>query len=155
MQIFYINLDSDLIKNEQMQLTLSSLGLNESTQRFPGILANKPLHVLSNSETGCLLSHQQLLSNLSNHHSTIIFEDDVIFWRGYTPVVWDDVILLCTGKQAYKEPFFEEKLFSPAQQITTHRLPNTSMPGAVGYGITPKGAQKLIEYYKTEMQLKK
>ena len=78
MQIFYINLDSDLIKNEQMQFTLSSLGLNESTQRFPGILANKPLHGLSNSETGCLLSHQQLLSNLSNHHSTIIFEDDVI-----------------------------------------------------------------------------
>ena len=60
MQIFYINLDSDLIKNEQMQFTLSSLGLNESTQRFPGILANKPLHGISNSETGCLLSHQQL-----------------------------------------------------------------------------------------------
>lgn len=101
---------------------------------------------------GCFYSHYRLWQKCIELDEPIfIFEDDVIFERGYQPVIWKDVILLCTGKQAYKEPFFKEKLFSPSGSAITYRLPNTSMPGAVGYGITPAGAAKLVNYYKTEM----
>jgi GR25 family glycosyltransferase involved in LPS biosynthesis len=123
------------------------------------IVIRKPLatdprmqKILRPGVIGCFYSHYRLWQKcIKLNEPILIFEDDVIFERGYVPVVWEDVILLCTGKQAYKEPFFGEKLFSPAQQITTHRLPNTSMPGAVGYGITPQGAKKLVEYYSQEM----
>lgn len=101
---------------------------------------------------GCFYSHYRLWQKCIELNEPIfIFEDDVIFERSYIPVEWQDVVLLCTGKQSYKEPFFKEKLFNPQGTPSTYRLPNTSMPGAVGYGITPRGAIKLVEYYKTEM----
>ncbi len=77
MKIIYINLDKDLSRNARMQHMLSTLGLNDSTERFSGVLATVALPGISTSETGCFQSHQHLLTNLSDHQSTIILEDDV------------------------------------------------------------------------------
>lgn len=149
------------IKTEEIRIA-------EFKKRYPdqaipdnavSIVIRKPLatdpkmqKILRPGVIGCFYSHYRLWQKCIELDEPIfIFEDDVIFEREYLPVTWDDVLLVCTGKQAYKEPFFEEKLFSPAEKVTTYRLPNTSMPGAVGYGITPSGARKLVDCYIKEM----
>lgn len=100
---------------------------------------------------GCFYSHYRLWKKcIELNESILIFEDDVIFEREYIPVEWNDVILLCTGKEAYKHDFYCKKLYSPTDTPAAVELHNTSMPGAVGYGITPQGAKKLVNYYEHE-----
>jgi GR25 family glycosyltransferase involved in LPS biosynthesis len=100
---------------------------------------------------GCFYSHYRLWQKCIDLNEPIfIFEDDVIFERGYTPVVWEDVLMLCTGKVAYETPRYKDHYFNPSIESKVLPLENTSMPGAVGYGITPQGATKLVEAYKEE-----
>lgn len=162
-----------LFKNDKRKLAdygikTEMVSIEEYKSRYPdidfpkdvaGVVFRKPLtddpkfpKILRPGVIGCFYSHYRLWQKcIELNESIFIFEDDVIFERGYIPVTWEDVILLCTGKNSYKKTFFEEKLFSPQGDACTYILPNTSMPGAVGYGITPRGAKKLVEYYKTEM----
>jgi GR25 family glycosyltransferase involved in LPS biosynthesis len=149
------------IKTEEIPIDVfkSRYPTSEVPSSAVGLVVRKPLNgdpkfqkILRPGVIGCFYSHYRLWQKCIELNEPIfIFEDDVLFERGYIPVEWQDVILLCTGKQSYKEPFFEGKLFNPRGRPCTHRLPNTSMPGAVGYGITPQGATKLVEYYKTQM----
>lgn len=100
---------------------------------------------------GCFYSHYRLWKKcVELNESIFIFEDDVIFERNYIPVRWDDILLVCTGKAAYKHDFYKELLYSPAGMPSAIPLRNTSMPGAVGYGITPSAARKLVEAYAVE-----
>jgi GR25 family glycosyltransferase involved in LPS biosynthesis len=100
---------------------------------------------------GCFYSHYRLWQKCIDLNEPImIFEDDVIFERGYIPVEWEEVLLLCTGKEAYKHEFYSEKLYESADVSRAIKLPNTSMPGAVGYAIKPAAAKKLVEYYQEE-----
>jgi GR25 family glycosyltransferase involved in LPS biosynthesis len=55
-----------------------------------------------------------------------------------------------SGKQAYAHEFYSAKLYTPEGEPHAVALPNTSMPGAVGYGITPTAAKKLVAQYKEE-----
>lgn len=149
------------IKTEEIPIEVfkSRYPNNEVPHDAVGLVVRKRLNddqkfqkILRPGVLGCFYSHYRLWQkSIELNEPIFIFEDDVLFERGYVPVVWQDIILLCTGKQSYKEPFFEEKLFRPRGKACTYRLPNTSMPGAVGYGITPQGATKLVEYYKTEV----
>jgi len=101
---------------------------------------------------GCFYSHYRLWKLCIELDEPIfIFEDDVIFERGYTPVVWTDILMLCTGKSAYENPKYAEYLYNPPKKAEALKLPNTSMPGAVGYGITPAGAKKLVDAYREEV----
>lgn len=101
---------------------------------------------------GCFYSHYTLWKKcLELNEPIFIFEDDVIFERNYIPVVWDEIILLCTGKEAYKHPYYSKFLYRPEGTPMAIPLRNTSMPGAVGYGITPKGAEKLVREYSVDM----
>ena len=100
---------------------------------------------------GCFYSHYRLWKKCVDLNEPIlIFEDDVIFERGFLPVEWKEILLLCTGKEAYKHEFYKPKLYNPIGDPHTTNLPNTSMPGAVGYGITPIAAKKLVNYYQEE-----
>jgi GR25 family glycosyltransferase involved in LPS biosynthesis len=111
----------------------------------------KFLKVLRPGVIGCFYSHYRLWQRcVELDEPILIFEDDVIFKREYMPVSWDEVLLLCTGKEAHKHDFYSKKLYDPSGEPSTVTLPNTSMPGAVGYGVTPKGAKKLVEFYKKE-----
>lgn len=108
--------------------------------------------VLRPGVLGCFYSHYRLWQKcVELNEPVFIFEDDVIFERGYEPVVWQDVLLLCTGKMAHKHRVYGKMLYAPEGNPSTIPLRNTSMPGAVGYGITPQGARKLVEAYKIEM----
>jgi GR25 family glycosyltransferase involved in LPS biosynthesis len=100
---------------------------------------------------GCFYSHYRLWQKcIELNESILIFEDDVIFERNFVPIDWDEILLLCTGKQAFKHDFYSSKLYTPEGPPHSVPLPNTSMPGAVGYGITPAAAKKLVEQYKEE-----
>lgn len=111
----------------------------------------KFLKVLRPGVIGCFYSHYRLWQQcIELDKPILIFEDDAIFEREYKSIEWEDVLLLCTGKEAYKHEFYSKKLYSPTGKPEAVKLPNASMPGAVGYGITPKGAKKLVEFYKKE-----
>ena len=116
-------------------------------------LANDPKigKVLRPGVIGCFYSHHRLWQKcIELNEPILVFEDDVIFERNFIPVKWDEILLLCTGKQAYTHDFYSTKLYTPEGEPCAVALPNTSMPGAVGYGITPLAAKKLITHYKEE-----
>ena len=96
---------------------------------------------------GCFYSHYRLWQKcIELNEPIMIFEDDVIFERGYTPVEWQEILLLCTGKESHKHEFYSSKLYNPTETPKAVKLHNTSMPGAVGYAIKPEAAKKLVEY---------
>jgi GR25 family glycosyltransferase involved in LPS biosynthesis len=126
----------------------NALNLTVRTELDP---ESKIAKILRPGVIGCFYSHYRLWKKcIELNEPILIFEDDVIFERGFVPVEWKDVLLLCTGKEAYKHESYSFRLYTPNEIPNADPLPNTSMPGAVGYGITPAGAKKLVEYYKEE-----
>lgn len=111
----------------------------------------KVLKTIRPGVVGCFYSHYRLWQKcIELNEPILIFEDDVLFEREFIPVEWEEVLLLCTGKEAHEHEFYSPKLYAPTGEPCAVDLPNTSMPGAVGYGLTPAGAAKLVEYYKKE-----
>lgn len=107
--------------------------------------------VLRPGVIGCFYSHYRLWQKcVELNEPILIFEDDVIFEREFIPVEWDEILLLCTGKESHLHEFYAPKLYNPQDPPLPVKLHNTSLPGAVGYGITPKAAKKLIEFYKED-----
>lgn len=97
----------------------------------------------------CFHSHWRLWKTcMELDEPILIFEDDVIFERGWQPVEWDDVLLVATGKSVYKDDWYAEKLYRPSGKPSVVPLNRKVMPGAVGYGLTPQGAAKLTTFYK-------
>jgi GR25 family glycosyltransferase involved in LPS biosynthesis len=97
---------------------------------------------------GCFHSHYRLWQHCVDLETNIlIFEDDVIFERGFEPVEWTDVLLVATGKSVHTHEFYSEKLYSPSGDPAAVGFKGKVMPGAVGYGLTPAGATKLVTQY--------
>jgi glycosyl transferase family 25 len=100
---------------------------------------------------GCFLSHYGLWKECADNDEPImIFEDDVLFYRGYIPVEFDEVLMLATGKNLHEKPEWTKLLENPEGDPSALPLHRASMPGAVGYAIKPEAAKKLVERYKTE-----
>lgn len=100
---------------------------------------------------GCFYSHYNLWKKCVELDEPIfIFEDDVIFVRSYYPIEFDEVLMICTGKAAYQHHYYSKFYDNPVGPPRAVELRNCSMPGAVGYGITPKGAKKLVDAYQIE-----
>lgn len=98
---------------------------------------------------GCFHSHYRCWKYCAEINEPIlIFEDDVIFERGFMPVEWEDVLLVATGKRVFEHEFYSEKLYTPSGEPAAVQFKGKVMPGAVGYGLTPQGANKLLETYK-------
>ena len=66
-----------------METLLAEHGLGGISERFAGIIAERPLNGLSLSETGCLMSHRSLLGSLSNGETSVILEDDICFSKDF------------------------------------------------------------------------
>lgn len=97
---------------------------------------------------GCFHSHYRLWQKcLALNEPILIFEDDVIFYRNFIPVEWQDVLLLATGKSVHENEFYKEKLENPSGEPEAVKFKGKVMPGAVGYGLTPAGAEKLVTAY--------
>lgn len=100
---------------------------------------------------GCFYSHYTLWKKCIELDEPIfIFEDDVIFIREYYPIEWEEILMVCTGKSSYQHPYYAQFYDDPTDEPKAVPMRNTSMPGAVGYGITPKAAKKLVNAYKKE-----
>lgn len=97
----------------------------------------------------CFHSHYRLWRHCAELNERIlIFEDDVLLVRGFEPVYWRDVLLLATGKQVHTMDFYKEKLENPVEPPMAVNPRGKVMPGAVGYGLSPRGAHKLLKYYE-------
>jgi GR25 family glycosyltransferase involved in LPS biosynthesis len=159
--------DNDRRRIAQYGIKTEKISITEFKKRYPSSsipkevssidvrieLKNDPKigKILRPGVKGCFYSHYRLWKMCIELNEPIfIFEDDVIFERGYTPVVWDDVLMLCTGKQAHETPRYKDHLYNPPTEVVVLPLENTSMPGAVGYGLTPEGATKLVNTYREE-----
>jgi GR25 family glycosyltransferase involved in LPS biosynthesis len=101
---------------------------------------------------GCFYSHYRLWQKCVELNEPIfVFEDDVIFERGYIPVDWQDVLMVCAGKKSYQHEFYGPLLYAPQGRPEALDIPNLSLPGAVGYGIKPHAAKILVDRYRQEM----
>lgn len=97
---------------------------------------------------GCFYSHYRAWQYCATLQEPIlIFEDDVIFYRDYIPVEWQDILLLVTGKHVHDAEFYQKRLIDPQDPPRARGFKGKVMPGAVGYGITPAGAEKLLDRY--------
>jgi len=95
---------------------------------------------------GCFYSHYRLWKKCKDLNQTIfIFEDDVKFVRPYYPVEFDEILLVALGswKSIYSVDIEENPNIKPKSLDVN--IP--CLPGAVGYGITPKAATKLLKNY--------
>jgi GR25 family glycosyltransferase involved in LPS biosynthesis len=98
---------------------------------------------------GCFYSHYHLWKKCVELGEPImIFEDDVKFYRGWTPVSWDGVLILSLGKSSFLSGPQKTYLEDPSGLPMAVNWKNYSMPGASGYAITPNAAQILVKFYK-------
>jgi GR25 family glycosyltransferase involved in LPS biosynthesis len=98
---------------------------------------------------GCFYSHYNLWKKCVDlNEPVMIFEDDVKFFRGYSPVEFDGVLILSLGKSAYLSDPQKTYLENPTGLVQARKWQNFSMPGASGYAIMPDAAKALVKFYK-------
>jgi GR25 family glycosyltransferase involved in LPS biosynthesis len=98
---------------------------------------------------GCFYSHLLLwMRCVELDQPIMIFEDDVIFYRNYQPVDWEDVLILSLGKSAPQVEPWHTYLENPVGQPRAVTWTNSSMPGTSGYAIKPHAASALIKAYR-------
>ena len=140
--------DNIKIKKSIAKIDTKNQYLIEGVKRSP-VDENAMWRVTRPGVLGCFYSHYRLWEECVKLNETIfIFEDDVIFIRPYTPVEFDEVLVVALGKDLYRTKFksvYETPEYTTPIALDFHR---TSMPGAVGYGITPTAAKKLVNTYK-------
>ncbi len=113
------------------------IGTDEGKMKRPGVV-------------GCFYSHYGLWQRCVELGEPImIFEDDVKFYRGWSPVDWEGVLILSLGKSSFlNEPYqtYLENPTGPPQPMPWRQF---SMPGASGYAIKPNAALSLVKFYKS------
>lgn len=98
---------------------------------------------------GCFFSHYLLWQKCIELNEPIfIFEDDTKFYREFTEIEWEEILILVLGKTSYLNEPYKTCLEEPTGNPQPKRYPNSSMPGTVGYAIKPKAAKKLVKFYK-------
>jgi GR25 family glycosyltransferase involved in LPS biosynthesis len=96
---------------------------------------------------GCFYSHYRLWKKCAELNETIgIFEDDVNVMRPLVPVDFEDILVVVLG--ARKTTRYLHYLDNPESKFYAAEYINRSMPGTVGYLITPDAARKLLDCYK-------
>ena len=77
-----------------------------------------------------------------------IFEDDVKFFREYTSIDFDDVLIVSIGKTTWKDEPYKTFLECPSSTPRPMSWKNYSMPGTSGYIIKPHAARNLVKAYR-------
>lgn len=98
---------------------------------------------------GCFYSHYMLWEKcIELNEPIMIFEDDVLFYRGFKEIEWDDVLILSLGKSAFLNEPWKSYLENPQGYPQAVEWRNFSMPGASGYAIKPDAAKGLVKFYR-------
>ena len=96
---------------------------------------------------GCFYSHYRLWQKcVELNEPIIIWEDDIILSRAYSPIDWKDVLILALGHQQ-KSPRYMHLLTNPEGEPRPETYRQSSMPGCCGYAIKPHAAKKLLDIY--------
>jgi GR25 family glycosyltransferase involved in LPS biosynthesis len=108
----------------------------------------EPIKIHGPGAKGVFYSHYRLWKLcLELNEPIMIFEDDVKIYRQYTPIEFDEVLVLSLNydwKMTFKyRKYLEENI--DLKEPIKYRHPY--MPGTSGYIIKPKAAQKLVDYY--------
>lgn len=98
---------------------------------------------------GCFDSHYRLWKKCIELDEPIaVFEDDVKFYRGYTPIEFDDVLIVGVGKNVYRKEPYDQYLENPSSTPRPMPWANYSMPGTCGYIIKPYACRQLVKAYR-------
>jgi GR25 family glycosyltransferase involved in LPS biosynthesis len=99
---------------------------------------------------GCFYSHYNLWKKCIDLGEPImIFEDDVKIFRSWTPVEWEDILILSLGKSSFLNEPYQTYLENPSGNPQPMPFRQFSMPGASGYAIKPHAAKRLVRHYKS------
>jgi len=99
-------------------------------------------------EMGCFDSHYRLWQKcIELNEPILIFEDDIMLVRPYTPIEWDDVLSVAFS-HTKKMPKYQHYLDTPTGMPYAALYSQASMPGNGGYAIKPHAARVLVEEYK-------
>ncbi len=148
---YYGDVAKKLYDKENRRIATHGIKLSEDNTRNM-LDPHEYKKILRPGVLGCFYSHYSLWKKCIELDEPIfIFEDDVIFERGFHPIDWEDILMVCTGKEAHKHNYYSKFLYNPMGIPKTLPVRNTSLPGAVGYGIKPHAAAKLVETYKEEV----
>jgi GR25 family glycosyltransferase involved in LPS biosynthesis len=112
--------------------------------------STSPIKIHGPGAKGVFHSHYRLWNIcLELNEPIMIFEDDVKIYRPYTPIEFDEVLVLSLNYD-WKMTFKYRKYLEENNDLTVpieYRHPY--MPGTSGYIIKPKAARKLVDYYDT------
>jgi GR25 family glycosyltransferase involved in LPS biosynthesis len=136
--------------------TVHPFGFKSKNENINGLIrrirlptdADSKNKMLQPGVIGCFYSHYKLWQKCVELNERIfIFEDDVLFVRDYTPVEFDEVLIVALGKELYRTKL-KDVFENPVGIPSALQWARASMPGNVGYGITPIAASKLLDTYK-------
>ena len=98
---------------------------------------------------GCFHSHYRLWRECVKLGEPIaIFEDDVLFYRKFNPVEFEDVLILSLGKKSFYQEPYKSFLENPSGDPKAQEWRNFSMPGNSGYILKPHAASNLVKFYR-------
>jgi GR25 family glycosyltransferase involved in LPS biosynthesis len=117
----------------------------------PGIEISSSMNQLSVQYSpgiqGCFYSHYRLWQKcVELNEPIVIWEDDIVLYRNYQPVEWDDILVLALGHPGKTEKY-RHYLDTPEGDPVAADYYQSSMPGNCGYAIKPHAAKKLVETY--------
>lgn len=97
---------------------------------------------------GCFYSHYRLWQKCAElNQPIVIWEDDIVLQRPFTPVRFQDVLVVALGHPTKSQGYLEY-LENPRGRPGAKPYRQTSMPGCCGYAIKPHAAKKLLETYE-------
>ncbi len=98
---------------------------------------------------GCFMSHYNLWRISAHTNEPImIFEDDVIFYRNFVPIEFEDVLILSINYDWKALDFLKTYLEDTHELSEIVKYNNFFIPGASGYVISPCAAKKLLDVYR-------
>jgi glycosyl transferase family 25 len=97
---------------------------------------------------GCFYSHYNLWKKcVELNEPIIIWEDDIILYRSYIDIDWEDILIVALGHPSKSDRWLP-LLNNPSGTPEALNYKSPSMPGCCGYAIKPHAALKLLETYK-------
>jgi hypothetical protein len=97
---------------------------------------------------GCFYSHYRLWKKcVTLNEPIIIWEDDIRIYRPYSPVEWEDILVVSLGHPGKSQKYIDY-LENPSGVPEAKDYYQASMPGCCGYAIKPHAAKKLLKTYK-------
>lgn len=99
-------------------------------------------------EIGCFDSHYRLWKMCAkSDENFMIFEDDVMIYRKYQPIEWDDVLSIAFSHKN-KMALYIDYLENPSGDYKAIDYRQATMPGLGGYIIKPHAAKVLVDTFK-------